>query len=580
MNRWWRIAAAGFTLAAGLTLLAVVVWLSLSYQYRELENTVQAALEAQELDEAAIIAALAGPDPQRDLAAWNALKLPDRRRLTVIAPDGGVLYDSAADPGHMENHNSRPEVVQARATGSGVSRRISDTVGIAFIYAARALPDGRVVRVAAPFTIETALVRGIFSSMAAATLLVAASAAALVALNLWRNRYRFRELREVSRAFSRGEFSRRAIAGGRGTYASLGLELNQLGERLQETLHDLAASRELLDGALGALAEGVACVDRLDRVLYANPAWRQLAAGGGDVAGQLFYEHLPAAPLAAPLSLARAAATDGGSQTSAFEHRRRHLQAVVAPAGEVTVIILHDVTEVRRAEQARRDFMSGVSHEFKTPLTSIQGFTDTLLDGALDDRAVARDFVAKISKHAERLSVLVNDVLTLARLEQGSWEVRPETLDLAALGRAILDEFHAMADAKRVRLALDAPAAMPVVSDPELLRQLIGNLVSNAIRYNREGGSAILAIADADGQVRITVSDTGIGISAEHRERVFERFYRVDAHRSRQTGGTGLGLAIVKQLVDILAGSIRLLSDDRGTVFEVSIPRRLPGAAT
>jgi len=557
-----------------LAILVVALWLSLSWQYRDLERTVEHGIFQQTLDEAQLAAQLIAQGGAAQ--SLRAISLPPQRRLTVVARDGAVLYDSSGATTAGGSMNGQPEIIQARRDGAGQARSAAAGNSPSQIYAAVLLPDGRVVRISAAFTVESSLVANLFSSAAVAAVIVALVAVGLVGWAAARDRLRFSALQEVSRAFTRGEFRRRVLLPGGGTVGLLGQEMNLLGERLQATLDELGSSRRLLDTALGSLQEGVACIDRLDRLVYANAAYRQIAAGGAEVVGQLFYETLPADPISQPLALARAQA-GAGSQAAEFEHRRRRIEAVVVPSGgEVVVLVLHDLTEVRLAEQSRRDFMSSVSHEFKTPLTAIQGFTETLLDGALDDPVVARDFAAKIHRHAERLSTLVHDVLTLARLEQGGWKVRPETLNLSALMADLLDEYQPLAENKRVTLSIEAPDELELVNDPELMRQLIGNLLSNAIRYNREGGAVTLRVLASEGsQVLVTVQDTGPGIPAEHRERIFERFYRVDTHRSRQTGGTGLGLAIVKQLLSILQGTIRLHSDQGGSRFEVALPRAL-----
>ncbi len=354
----------------------------------------------------------------------------------------------------------------------------------------------------------------------------------------------------------------------------MGEELNRLGERLQRSLDDIAEQRRLLDSALDALAEGIACIDRLDRVVYANPAYRQLAAGGAEVIGQLFYEHLPAAAFTQALASARGE-QQPGTHAVELEHRRRQLRAVVVPAGAgLTVLVIHDLSESRMIEQARRDFMAAVSHEFKTPLTSILGFTDSLLSGGLEDPDTARSFVEGISRQSDRLNNLVHDVLTLARLEQGAWEVRPQSVEVRAFAQSLIEEYQPMASGKRVRLVLAASSELTVVSDPELLRQLLGNLLSNAIRYNREEGTVSLSVSGDAEMLHLVVEDSGLGIPAEDRQRIFERFYRIDAHRSRQTGGTGLGLAIVKQLLGVLGGTITIQSSSSGTRFDIHLPSR------
>jgi two-component system phosphate regulon sensor histidine kinase PhoR len=414
-------------------------------------------------------------------------------------------------------------------------------------------------------------------SYAPAVAMAATLAATALAIRHIRDRSRVREIRRVAAAYAAGDLAQRAAVSGTDAVAWLGSELNGLGDRLASARQELEAQRRMLDGALGSLAEGVACVDFLDRVIYANPAWRHLAAGGGETLRAPFYEHLPAAVLSAAVAGVR---RSGLPETVEFEHRRRHLSGVVSRLGnESLVLVLHDLTELKRLEGVRRGFVAAVSHELKTPLTAISGFAETLLDGALDDdHAAARGFVEKIARHADRLTVLVRDVLTISRLEQGAWEVRPAPCDLPELGRQLAEEHQPAASDKQVRILLDAPAALDAVTDRELLHQLLANLISNAIRYNRPGGTVTIRVASDGDRLQLAVADTGIGIPAEHRERIFERFYRIDAHRSRASGGTGLGLAIVKHIVDAMRGTIMVDSSADGTVFTVDLPRTDPRA--
>ena len=602
--------------------MVVVLWIAVSWQRAQVASGLDQEFAAAVSAEAETLAAIANAAATRsDPAAWIAQSAGPHRRVTLYAADGHVLADSAGDPAAVSPAEHSPEVLQALSGGQGLDRRAGDGDPAPVLYVAVRLGDGRVLRVAATPT-------GNGGNLAwwveLGTVMVAAAAVVGFAVRLGLDRWRFHELQEVSRAFARGEFARRANLTGTGASGQLGTELNRLGERLAQNATEIATQRSLLDGALGVLDEGVACIDRLDRVVYANAAYRQLAAGGAEVDGQLFYEHVPAAALSAPLARARARALVRGAKSASgsgekgdkdkpeksdgtpveavkFDHRRRILRVVAVPAGpDIAVVVLHDLTAAHRLEQSRRDFMAAVSHEFKTPLTSLVGYTDTLLDGALEDPTVARSFVERIARHCERLSGLVTDVLTLSRLEQGAWEFRPEPCRLDELLPAVLDEYTALAETKGITLSCAVTDAAPVpagtngataapatpaandeplppltiTTDPELLRQLLGNLVSNAIRYNRPNGTVRLKLAlPTDSTVAISVADTGIGIPNEHRERVFDRFYRVDAHRSRQTGGTGLGLAIVKQLLAILGGDIGLASGPEGTTFTVTIPR-------
>ncbi|MFM2090233.1 MAG: Alkaline phosphatase synthesis sensor protein PhoR [Planctomycetota bacterium] len=413
----------------------------------------------------------------------------------------------------------------------------------------------------------------VFGAWAAALGLVVAAAGAAAAL---RDRRRIRDLAEVARAYGDGRYDLRAGLGGNDVIAGLGRDLDALGDRLQASRLEADSGRAVLEAALGALDEAVACVDALDRVRYANAAWRHLAADGLDLTGQEWYRHLGDKAVSDLVAAARAGQP---CPPATVEHRRRHLVASAAAAGELTVIVLRDRTELHLLDLRRRDFLAGVSHELKTPLTAILGCADTLADGALDDDpAVARGFVERIQRHAERLASIVNDVLTLARLERGAWEVRPERCDAAAVVDEVVDAHREQAAARGVALAWTAGAA-PARLDPELLRTLAANLLSNAIRYNRSEGRAEVRLEVLGDRLVLTVADTGIGIPAELQARVFDRFFRVDPARSRATGGTGLGLAIVRELVEALEGRIALASGPAGTTVTVDLPRESARAA-
>jgi len=404
-----------------------------------------------------------------------------------------------------------------------------------------------------------------------AVLVVSGWAVAAVCLTVvgWRLRVRANELVAVSRAFIDGDYERRANMP-EGALATLGSSLNALGERLQATSAALGRSTALLDAALGALEEGVACIDQLDRVVYANRAYCILV-GSDEVLGQPFYLDLGDPALAQAVAGARTGQV--GAPVHLVRGRRSLHAKAVAGNGEVVVIALYDRTGIERLEMRRRDFMSAVSHELKTPLTSILGFAETALDDETIDVATMRNFFQRIVHHAERLDALVRDIIMLSRLEEGEWAGQPEMVDVRQLAVELLDDFRDAAARTGIHLELLGASTLTVQADPELLRMLLSNLISNAIRYNRPNGTVWLRLFDDEGgRVRIEVEDTGIGIPVEHQERVFERFYRVDSHRSRQAGGTGLGLSIVKHLLQRLGGRIELQSGPSGTCFMVRLP--------
>jgi two-component system phosphate regulon sensor histidine kinase PhoR len=561
-------------LVAGLLLLAVAA-VTLTYQYRVVSGEIERVLTAQlrvECELLGLIIEGGGRLPET--------KLSGDRRLTMIASDGQVLYDSSAEQRTMVNHNDRPEVTLARRDGFAISRRLSDTTHQDYLYAGKLLHNGVILRLAAPLTVEDSLVKRLSLPVILSTAVVVLGGGLALLVYTWRSRERVADLVEVSRAFGAGDFARRAQLVGSDAFARLGHELNNLGSRLRESQERVVAQRQLLDGALGSLSEGVACIDQLDRVVYANASYRQFAAGGADVLGQPYYRYLSADVIGLAIT-ALNENHDLEIGSLRFEHRRRHLQAVVAQGGEgISVLVLHDRTELMRAEAARRDFLSAVSHELKTPLTAIIGYGDTLLDGALEQPEVAQQMVSGIVRHGTRLLELVRDVLTLSRLEHGAWLVRSEPIDWAHLARTVLDDHRAAATAKPVTMHYDGPDSLPGRCDPELVRQLIGNLVSNAVRYNRPEGHVHVRLAATEGRLQLIVEDTGIGIPVEHQSRIFERFYRVDAHRNRAIGGTGLGLAIVKHLCEVLDGEVTLNSSGEGSVFTIDLPLELKDEAS
>jgi two-component system phosphate regulon sensor histidine kinase PhoR len=574
---WRRIVLGGWWLLIAGSILGAVTIATIVYQYSAVSTVVESGFQRQVAAESALLADVVATLPverRADLAGHH----PDReRRLTIIDPKGRVAADTHGDPGQMEDHASRPEVVEAKVHGMGVDRRRSATTGRETIYAATTLPDGWIVRVAMPVAAESSLVVSTWLPMAIGAAVVVAVTALLAMMQLFRDQQRFGALAAVARGFGEGAYDRRAGLMGEDALARLGHELNRLGDRLASSRAELRAQQALLDSALGALSEGVACIDPLDRIVYANPAFCRLV-GADAIAGMPLWNHLADAGVVQALGRLRADPVLRAIDAIACEHRQQHLMATVVPADDgVIVLVLYDRTEVHRLESIRRSFVASVSHEFKTPLTSIIGYTDTLLDHVLaEDRDMSREFVNKIANHAARLETLVRDVLTLSRLEQGGWTPAPVDLDLSQIAAEVVDAHAPVAGHRQVSLAVEAPESLPLRTDAEMVRQVLSNLLSNAIRYNRVGGRAVVRLRPGTDVVEIDVADTGIGIPSAHRARIFERFYRVDTHRSRNSGGTGLGLAIVKHMVDQLDGMIEFTTGDQGTTFTVRLPRTSP----
>ncbi|MBK8100481.1 MAG: PAS domain-containing protein [Planctomycetes bacterium] len=350
-------------------------------------------------------------------------------------------------------------------------------------------------------------------------------------------------------------------------------------ERLRQVVGDLQVRLQRLDGALDGTGEGVLVVDTQGHLVAGNSAaagllQRPIAAS----IGQRFADVAPWPRLAEAV---RQSLLTGAPHT--FEllddrdrERKRTLDVHVQAVPGVGVVIgIDDLSRLRQLESHRRDFVANVSHELKTPLAAILGFVETLID----DPAMAADtrqrFLGKIARQSERLAALVGDLLTLSRLDEERDALLPaEPTDLAAIVRETLRDLHALAERKRLRIVGElTERPVPIRGEPESLRQVVGNLIDNAIKYTPEGGAVTVRVLARDAAVRLEVTDTGIGLSDEDKERVFERFYRVDKARSRELGGTGLGLAIAKNVVRALHGEIGVDSVlGGGSTFWVTLP--------
>ncbi len=344
-------------------------------------------------------------------------------------------------------------------------------------------------------------------------------------------------------------------------------------------LQELETSRSQIEGILHGMAEGVLAVGPDERLLLINAAAR--AIGGINPALG------PGTPLVDALRdpelqrLVRAVLQSGSPRVqdlTLYAPAERHLTVHAtpcpcAPTGRGVLLVLHDVTERQRLEQVRRDFVANVSHELKTPLTAIQGAVETLLDGALGDAGHARPFVASIAEETTRLRRLVDDLLTLAQVEQRHAAPAREPIPLDEFLKAEVARHRALAEVHQVSLTLEA-TALSLQADRRQLAQAVGNLLDNAIKYNRPGGRVVVRVAEADGQLRIEVEDTGLGIPPDDLPRIFERFYRVDKGRSRETGGTGLGLSIVKHVAEAHGGTVSVESRlGHGSRFTLQFPR-------
>ena len=489
-------------------------------------------------------------------------------RVTLVDSTGVVVGDAEFEPEalrRLENHLDRPEIVEARARGIGVARRHSTSAGDDELYVAQRHPSG-FVRVSLSTASLDEIVRGAQRDVLVSGLLALIGALALASLFARSVSQPVVELRDVARAIASGDLHRRPALSAPGEVGDLATALHRMAEQLAHRLDALEADDQLMTAVLESLEEGVIALDERGTVVRLNERARSLL--GVRATPPFAREQLPRDPtLHEAMNTALA-----GSSTSAAEVTLHERTVAVAsrPLGTGGgVVTIFDLTTLRRLEQVRRDFVANVSHELKTPLTAVSGYAETLLDDGIpaDQR---RRFVQTIHDNATRMQRIVDDLLDLSRIESGGWRPNVAQVDIAGVVKDVFTAIQPVAAGKGLALVADVPPdASHVRADPTAFRQILTNLVENAVHYTREG-SVTLRTRRTEGGVRVEVTDTGIGIAPEHLPRIFERFYRVDAGRSRADGGTGLGLAIVRHLVEAHGGQIDATSVvGRGTTVSV-----------
>jgi two-component system phosphate regulon sensor histidine kinase PhoR len=390
---------------------------------------------------------------------------------------------------------------------------------------------------------------------------------------------RIRRLKEFTERVGTGDFTPAERDHGNDELAELADALGRAAAGLGQTIRTLTDERNRSTAILGSMVEGVAVVTGDERILYCNWAFEQiLELPEGSSQGRTLVEALRQADLVALVRQALSGVEELTGEVEVGTVRRRNFSVTAAPVRAAgangAVLVLHDITELRRLERVRRDFVANVSHEFKTPLTAIQGFAETLLSGALDDKANRNRFVEIIRDHARRLARLTDDLLKLSRIEAGRLELEIRPIRVEALVNGCVETARLNAQARGLEIHVDLQANTPAVrGDGAQLGEVLQNLLDNALQYTPSGGRIDVAARSNGMGVIFTVADTGIGIPESDLERVFERFYRVDAARSREAGGTGLGLAIARHIVEAHGGRIWVESAvGQGSRFHFSVP--------
>jgi len=505
-------------------------------------------------------------------------------RLTVIDSDGVVLGDSEVPAEAMDNHAGRPEIAAALKGEVASSTRESRTLGKNFIYAAAPIKvNGEVVGAARVSLAEEDAMPVVYQIWWIFLVAFGILLVVIIAVSIWTERTIVGGLKGMSEAaadLAAGDLSRRVAEPDIKDFSELARDFNEMAEQVRHQVEEAAEERGKLEAVLDNISTGIMVTDAERKIILLNPAAEEiLGVRQEEALGSRIIESFSSRELDTTVSKA----ADGESideQIELLYPRKMYLQIksnpVVTSEGDVaaTVSAIEDITALKRLNMIRQDFVANVSHELRTPVASVKALTDSLLAGAAEHKETADRFLKDLDQEVTRLSQLIDDLLTLSKLETKEAVLQVEDIQLGEIVKECLDSKDLLAEEFGVDMEVELEnTGMLVNGDRQLLRTALNNLVDNAIKYNHPGGKVVIRVLQDDDHVILQVQDTGIGVPREELPRVFERFYRVDKARSRETGGTGLGLSIVKHIADLHGGGVDVTSvEGEGSIFNIRIP--------
>ena len=571
-------------LFSAFLLIAVALVILDFYLTRYVAERETQSTEQRLSHEARILAGELWNVPPGELVDWA--HRADRRaqaRITIIDREGLVLADSQHDRETMENHANRPEIREALAGRTGASVRHSATLNRDLCYVALPVTGGSgqpvVLRLAVPLEELASAVAAVRSRIIAASLITAGIALLIAYIFSARITRRIRRLQSFAESLPESPGSATLSADGEDELGALARALARMGAQLRDLIEKLSVESARREAILSSMVEGVLAVDQEMRIVFCNESFARAIGGNFPVA-----ERLPLLSLvrdAGLLELLTKALVSRETLSARLQlpvAKDRTFEVQTAPLTTASrrgsIAVLHDVTELERLDRVRKDFVANVSHELRTPLTAIQGYAETLLDGAMEDVDAQRKFLETIRAHAIRLNNISSDLLTLSELDAGVAPSPASSLSLADALQTALRTVESGARLADVKLVAGNLADVNVRGQKVRLEQALVNLLDNAIKFNRPGGEVRVEIGKTnEDEASVIIADTGIGIPSEDLPRIFERFYRVDKARSRAVGGTGLGLSIVKHVIELMGGRIAVESDlGKGSKFTVFLP--------
>lgn len=580
---FWRIYPGHLIITVFTLLLFLAVFSSALERFHR--RQVAQSLESLALFAAEQIRDRFYPGEQEYLNAVTArLGSKSPARITLIFPDGTVAGESDKSHEQMENHRERPEVKKAVEQGrTGETIRFSSSVRKNMLYVAVPVyRDGvltGIVRTAMPLLRMEEAIRGIEQGLlwsAASVLLLAAGLSLIISRRISRPLER---IRQGAERFAAGDFSYRLHSSGSEEIGALAETMNEMAAQLEERLQTLAKERNQREAVLSSMVEGVLAVDTGGQIISLNKAAARFfdvfhpESAPGRSLEEVFRNVRLQRFVADVLAGQDLRECELTVQNYCLQVRGTHLLGT-QNRRIGAVVVFNDVSRLRRLENLRRDFVANVSHELKTPITSIKGFVETLLDGALKDPVEGERFLKIVAKHADRLNAIIEDLLMLSRLEQdGKAGMEMQKTALSGLLQSAVEVCSQRAAAKNIAIDMECPGELTATVNPPLIEQALINLIGNAVKYSADGKTVKVSARNENGGILLSVEDRGYGIEPRHLDRLFERFYRVDKGRSRQEGGTGLGLSIVKHIAQAHGGTVSVQSRyGEGSVFSVFLP--------
>lgn len=502
-------------------------------------------------------------------------------RITVIAPDGAVRGDSDKHSSLLDNHADRPEIKHARKSGTGMAIRMSESLHHDFLYVARKVmrdekPAG-FVRLSVPLKSVDAAIKQLRIKMSVVIVLILLATGIFSLWQIGLLRGLTRQVRDFSQALARGEVGKRLFLDAPGEFDEIAESLNTMSEELNKVIAASDEEKKRLNVILRSIPDALLIIDSQGTIQIASAATRK-SFGDAPLAGRPLIEVVRNHEFLTLVDSVRTTLAPGVAEMYLEYPAERHFVVHVSPLfyqrNELSglVAIFHDITRLKKLEQVRRDFVANISHELKTPITAIQGFAETLLEGALDDREHALKFLETIRANSERINTLVDDLMTISKIEMGVFTITKKPVAINEVVNSVVALLEEQAKEKNLVMTVSIPPHLQTINaDRDRLVQILTNLVENAIKFTDKGGITI-GMSEAGGKKELFVEDTGIGVPEKHLSRLGERFYRVDPARSRTMGGTGLGLAIVKHLVRAHGWEMKLESTPgKGTKVRIIV---------